>query len=131
MYFCFDFAKGDVDQFDDGESDDYDYVFPPNSDNNISPPSSSNSSYISESAILLAAADVDTWAVEHLQWLMKHMKLVLLEHFPECIAWIVFAIDRLQQEHDRKHQQEQEQNNSSNSRSTAPQHPGVLWSTQL
>jgi len=131
-YYCFDFANGTVEQQFDGEhcyhdDDDDDVEASQSTTKNAiasssSPSSSDSDSCFSESAIVFAAAEMDTWAVDQVHWLVTHMKLLLLEHLPECVAWIPFAIDRLQQEHEQQQQQKDRR---------APQHPGVLWSTQL
>ena len=87
--------------------------------------------------IIWVAAELDAWALDHMQWFATNMTQLLIQHLPECIAWIPFAIDNLQREQEKQGKQHQEDDDQENDTAEAtrvrrvPLHPGVLWSTEL
>jgi hypothetical protein len=142
--FCyFDFANGDVEvQVGTDKADsDFDVLRAPIAQANHRANGSNATCFTDSSNIIWVAAELDAWALDNMQWFATNMAQLLIQHLPECIAWIPFAIDSLQREQEKQRKQNQrasqEDDDWENDKAKAarvrsvPFHPGVLWSTEL
>lgn len=137
--YYFDFANGDVDTAM-ADSDCADRHAVDVQTDQLSRGGNSTS-FTDSFQIIWVAAELDAWALDHVQWFATNMTQLLIQHLPECIAWIPFAIDSLQREEEKQGKPHQRVCQETNDWATdtaeatgvrsVPQHPGVLWSTEL
>ena len=142
-FYYFDFANGDVEVKvgTDTVDLDLDHLRAPTAQANHRSNGSNATCFTDSSNIIWVAAELDAWALDNMQWFATNMAQLLIQHLPECIAWIPFAIDSLQREQEKQRKQNQrasqEDDDWENDKAKAarvrsvPFHPGVLWSTEL